>query len=118
MTTGPLAGANGQLRKTGASLLNDLFHSYGHKDGFIYDADELKRVVYEAGLLAPLGDCVVEAAAFQRSARLPEIAAKLDDPMKAHESLYADVVCGAARTSTRAVPAAPESYDLHGYVEL
>lgn len=97
MTTGPMAGFNGDLRKTGPALLNALFHDYGHGGGYIYDGDELLRLVGDAGLLRGRGgDCDVELGAFRTSRALPDVARALDDPVKAHESLYADLVCGDA----------------------
>lgn len=97
MTTGPMAGANGHLTATGPAMLNDLFHGYGHADGYVYDFEEVGRVLADAGLLPPAGDCALERAAFGDSRWIPETAKRLDDPTKAHESLYADVVCGPAR---------------------
>jgi len=76
----------------GPALLNALFHEYGHAAGYLYDFPELAAAIREA-----LGDeCRIERSAFRESAALPEVAAALDDPTKAHESLYVDIVCGGA----------------------
>ena len=97
-----MAGANGHLRATGAAVLNDLFHSYGHAEGYLYDFDEVVRAAGDAGLLSPEGDCDVERTAFRESRWRPDVARDLDDPVKAAESLYVDIVCGAARRRRRA----------------
>ena len=90
-----MEGKNAHLRPTGASVLNALFRDYGHDTGFVYDSAELGLLAADAGVTPPAGDCVLEESGFRESRALPAVAAALDDPVKAHESLYLDVVCGA-----------------------
>lgn len=93
MTTGPMNGKNTHLRLTGAAVFNDLFRSYGHEKGYIYDFDELLSVADEAEILVPTGDCAAEPTSYRVSSRMPHVA-NLDDSVKAHETLYVDFVCG------------------------
>ncbi|KAJ1457753.1 hypothetical protein M885DRAFT_514808 [Pelagophyceae sp. CCMP2097] len=107
MTTGPMAGKNSHLRPTGAASFADLFRGYGHADGHIYDHEELLALFHESGILAPLGDCVVERSAFKESRHIAHVAA-FDDAVKAHESLYVELICGTPtlRGNTRPILAA------------
>lgn len=79
------------LGASSAALFNDLFRGYGHK--YIYDFEELLSVADEAEILVPEGDCVAEKTKFRVSSR-NSMVSQLDDPLKAHETLYVDFVCG------------------------